>query len=91
MRERIEYLLARSSDPDSDIDQLDVIAMALVEKAKDGNLRAIELLRDTIGQKPKERDNSTLTGQVVVCWQGQTIDTPAQAIDTTPQAIPQGT
>ena len=31
------------------------IAVALVKKAKNGDLRAIELLRDTIGQKPVDK------------------------------------
>ena len=48
LREQLEILLENGNTQES-------IAVALVEKAMSGDVRAFEVLRDTIGEKPVDK------------------------------------
>lgn len=50
-----EYLeLALSIEDDTGEDKYTKIVKALINEAEDGNVKAFETIRDSIGQKPKE-------------------------------------
>jgi diphthamide synthase subunit DPH2 len=40
------------------------VCLALVESAKDGNVRAFEIIRDTIGEKPVDKMESEATAEI---------------------------
>lgn len=51
-----EYLeLALSIEDDTGEDKYTKIVKALINEAEDGNVKAFETIRDSIGQKPKEQ------------------------------------
>jgi hypothetical protein len=60
LREALEELLEREYyDKDGNsADGTTVLATKVFKKAMDGDLRAFELIRDTVGQKPVERVES---------------------------------
>lgn len=59
LRELLEVALAMR-DEERDMSNAEAIAAALVDKAKAGDVKAFETLRDTIGEKPVERRESSL-------------------------------
>lgn len=70
MREMLEMLLEKQiENPDEKGKKqttLEAISVSLIQKALLGNVRAFEVLRDTIGQKPVEKvevNNSELVKQ----------------------------
>lgn len=52
LRERLEILLARKTGR---METADAISLALIEKALAGDVRAFEVIRDTLGEKPASR------------------------------------
>lgn len=62
-KELRELLEAALSLPDAgrDMSNAEAIAAALVEKAKAGDVRAFEAIRDTVGEKPVNRLDHTST------------------------------
>lgn len=71
LRETLELLLSLPSKKRKGMTVQESGCIELAELYEQGNLRAWELLRDTIGQKPTEADNKHVTGNVYVSWQGQ--------------------
>ena len=70
MREMLEMLLEKQiENPDEKEKKqttLEAISVSLIQKALQGNVKAFEVLRDTIGQKPVEKvevNNSELVKQ----------------------------
>ena len=59
LRELLEVALAMR-DEARGMSNAEAIAAALVDKAKAGDVKAFETLRDTIGEKPIERRESSL-------------------------------
>ena len=59
LRELIEAVLAMPAT-DRDGTKAEAIAAALVERAEKGDTRAFELVRDTLGEKPVERRESSI-------------------------------
>lgn len=57
LREMLEILLEKSytNKNGETIDGTEVISTALMKKAMQGDIRAFETIRDTVGQKPVER------------------------------------
>ena len=53
IREVLEILLSMP-DNNSDIDNREAICLALVNQAKAGDAQAFKIIRDTIGEKPRE-------------------------------------
>ncbi len=71
LRETLELLLSMPSKKRKGMTVQESGCIELAIAFERGNLRAWELLRDTIGQKPTEADNKHVTGNVFVSWQGQ--------------------
>ena len=69
MREMLLGFLSLPSRKRKNMTIAESICIELIERAEDGNLRAIETLRDTIGEKPTEKDNNRVSGNVIVQWQ----------------------
>ena len=66
-KELREFLEVALSMPDEErgMSNAEAIAAALVEKAKGGDVRAFEALRDTVGEKPVNRlDHSSTDGSL---------------------------
>ena len=63
LRERLELLLKTKKDG---LTVADALVMALVEKGLTGDVRAFEVIRDTLGQKPANRVE--LPQGMVICW-----------------------
>lgn len=55
LKTTLEILLELPCKDREEINNQAAIAIALVEKAKKGDIRAFEVIRDTIGQKPVEQ------------------------------------
>ena len=51
----------------------DAIVKALIERCLRGDVRAIELLRDTIGQKPIDKIAEKVTKKVTVVWKDESV------------------
>lgn len=52
LRERLAALLETKH---GDMDMADALALALIEKGLAGSVRAFEVIRDTIGEKPTDK------------------------------------
>ena len=52
LRERLAALLETKR---GDMDMADALALALIEKGLEGSVRAFEVIRDTIGERPTDR------------------------------------
>ena len=70
MREMLEMLLEKQIENPGEKGKkqttLEAISVSLIQKALQGNVKAFEVLRDTIGQKPVEKvevNNSELVKQ----------------------------
>lgn len=64
LRELLEVALSMP-DEERGMSNAEAIAAALVEKAKAGDVRAFEALRDTVGEKPVNRlDHSSTDGSL---------------------------
>lgn len=56
MREMLDYLLEKEIKTNKgDMSTLEAIMVSAIAKASKGDIRAIEFIRDTIGQKPTEK------------------------------------
>lgn len=53
LKEYLEMILAMEDDMGED--RYTKITKALIDKAEDGDTKAFEVVRDTLGQKPKEQ------------------------------------
>lgn len=66
-RLRIEQCLL-APDAASGLDNADAIAAALVTKALTGDIKAFEVIRDTIGEKPRDKVDNNISGELEVTW-----------------------
>lgn len=62
LRELLEVALSMP-DEERGVSNAEAIAAALVEKAKAGDVKAFEVLRDSVGEKPVTRMDHTTTGE----------------------------
>lgn len=65
LRERLEALLATRKD---DMEAADAITIALLEKALTGDVRAYEVIRDTIGEKPADKTKVEGSSSLRIIW-----------------------
>ncbi|WP_165177414.1 DUF5681 domain-containing protein [Desulfovibrio sp. ZJ369] len=63
LREHLEALLAGKR---GDMTTAEALTLALVEKGLSGDVRAFEVIRDTIGEKPVEKSQQEVAGQVAL-------------------------
>lgn len=63
MRETLELMLELFTDGEDDtrITYQDAILLSAIKKAQQGDIKAMEFIRDTIGQKPVDNVNTTAT------------------------------
>lgn len=63
IRESLEILLAlNTQDEDgNEIETVEAISVALIRRALSGDVKAFEVIRDTIGQKPVQKQDISLT------------------------------
>lgn len=52
-----------------DMTAAEALTMAIFEKALGGDVRAFEVIRDTIGEKPVEKKETEVSGGLVIKWQ----------------------
>lgn len=55
LRELLEIALSQPYKDNPDDDNYMAISVALVQRALDGDTKAFEIIRDTLGQKPKDQ------------------------------------
>ena len=55
MREMLDYLLTQPAAKKKNIDTLEAILVAAIKKAQKGNIKALEFIRDTVGEKPVDK------------------------------------
>lgn len=66
LKELLELALSQPSDiPDCE-DNYTAITVGLVQKAIQGDTKAYEVIRDTLGQKPVEQVQSDITAKIEV-------------------------
>ena len=63
LKEELEILLAMTDKNDKTIQEK--ICFALIKKASEGDTKAFEIVRDTIGQRPIERIEQTEVPKIV--------------------------
>lgn len=68
LKDILAMLLAKKT-PDQDITNEEAICLALIQRAiEQGDPKAFETIRDTLGQKPTENVHSEIEGGVVFEW-----------------------
>ena len=57
MREMLDYLLMKQApfSIDGEMTNLEAIMISTIEKAIQGDIRAVQFIRDTIGEKPTDK------------------------------------
>ena len=63
LREELEIILEMADSSDKTTQEK--ICLALIKKASEGDTKAFEIIRDTIGQKPVENYNVTETPRIL--------------------------
>ena len=58
----IDRWLKQPSAKNPDMTNQDVMVAAMMQAAQDGNVRAAEYMRDTVGEKPIDRSETEITG-----------------------------
>lgn len=66
LKELLELALSQPSEIVEGEDNYTAITAALVQKAIQGDTKAYEVIRDTLGQKPKEQMDMDLTAKIEV-------------------------
>ena len=66
LKELLELALSQPSDIVDGEDNYTAITAALVQKAIQGDTKAYEVIRDTLGQKPTEQTQMDLTAKIEV-------------------------
>ncbi|MGE9985385.1 DUF5681 domain-containing protein [Desulfovibrio sp. SGI.169] len=66
LREHLEALL---DGRNGDMTTAEALTMALVEKGLAGDVRAFEVIRDTLGQNPKQVVETEVSGGLELIWQ----------------------
>lgn len=67
LRQRLELLLAVKAEG-TDMDTAEAVTVALIEKALSGDVRAYEVIRDTIGEKPTDKLDNNISGGLEIAW-----------------------
>lgn len=67
LRQRLELLLAVKAEG-ADMDTAEAVTVALIEKALSGDVRAYEVIRDTIGEKPTDKLDNNISGGLEIAW-----------------------
>lgn len=73
MKDMLDYLLVKeiTSQSGEKASTQEAISISLIKQALKGNIRAYEVIRDTIGEKPVEvQEVTNKTPQIVVASQG---------------------
>lgn len=65
-RELFELALSQPCEENPDIDNWMAVTIAMMKKAKSGDTKAFEALRDTIGQKPTDKIETEMKGDVSI-------------------------
>lgn len=66
LKELLELALSQPSDANADEDNYTAITAALVLKAIQGDTKAYEVIRDTLGQKPVEQSQIEMDAKIEV-------------------------
>lgn len=66
LKELLELALSQPSETANGEDNYTAITAALVNKAIQGDTKAYEVIRDTLGQKPTEKMETDLTAKIEV-------------------------
>ncbi len=66
MRELLEIAMER---PQGDKTTAEAITVALIDKALSGDVKAYEVVRDTLGENPKVKLDSQISGGIEIKWQ----------------------
>jgi hypothetical protein len=66
LKELLEIALSQPSGIEEDEDNYTAITAALVNEAIQGDTKAYEVIRDTLGQKPTEQQQMDLTAKIEV-------------------------
>ena len=66
MRELLEIAMER---PQGDKTTAEAITVALLEKALSGDVKAYEVVRDTLGENPKVKVDNQISGGLEIKWQ----------------------
>ena len=61
-----EALLQDKSIDDAKLTNDQAMAMQMIKEALNGNVKAFEVVRDTIGEKPTDKVDQNITGQVTL-------------------------
>ncbi len=64
-----EHLLLLLETRQGDMTAAEALTMALFEKALSGDVRAYEVIRDTIGEKPVDKVETELSGGISLRWE----------------------
>lgn len=67
MRELLEEAMARKLDG-GDTTTAEAVTIALIERAMSGDTKAYEVIRDTLGEKPVEKKESSVNGNFSIKW-----------------------
>lgn len=76
MREELEFLLSLPDDELDGVTQRTAVLISMIRQAKRGSVRASEFLRDTLGEKPTQKDNDKISGNIIVAWANDKEDKP---------------
>lgn len=60
--ESIDYWLKQKNQDKPELSNQDAIVAAMIKSANEGNTRAAEFLRDSVGEKPVEKTEAEITG-----------------------------
>jgi hypothetical protein len=66
LKELLEIALSQPSEIVDGEDNYTAITVALIQKAIQGDTKAYEVIRDTLGQKPTEQQQMDLTAKIEV-------------------------
>lgn len=64
LKELLELALSQPCEENPDMDNWTAVTVALLNKAKGGDTKAYEVMRDTIGQKPTDKIETEMKGDV---------------------------
>lgn len=67
LRQILEVALMLPSSSGSP--RIEEIVAALIDKAETGDVRAFEVIRDTLGEKPRETVTSQVSGGLTISWE----------------------
>lgn len=66
LNDLLELALSQPSNLDPELDEYAVVVLSLIEKAKLGSVKAFEVIRDTLGQKPVEKQQTDIKAKIEV-------------------------